>query len=46
MLPLPSEEARQQAQAEELTQLVALLVKVEEGEEERSDVRPKRPRAK
>ena len=45
-LPLPSEEARQQAQAEELTQLVALLVKVEEGEEERSDVRPKRPRAK
>ena len=47
-LPLPSEEApaRQQARAEELTQLVALLVKEEEGEEECSDVRPKRPRAK
>ena len=47
-LPLPSEEApaRQQARAEELTQLVALLVKEEEGEEEGSDARPKRPRAK
>jgi len=44
--PLPSEETRQQARAEELTQLVALLVKEEEGEEEGSDVRPKRPRAK
>ena len=44
--PLPSEETRQQARAEELTQLVALLVKEEEGEEECSDVRPKRPRAK
>ena len=43
--PLPSEETRQQARAEELTQLVALLVKEEEGEEECSDVRPKRPRA-
>ena len=39
-------QARQQARAGELTQLVALLVKEEEGEEECSDVRPKRPRAK